>query len=117
MPRRVPKTVVKAMNADEVLNDVRISQGGRPLDYVDNVRRRIRDRKSSKLLEFSLSGLEGAILVVCDTANLLVQLNVASIQKIDTGLVSVQSRYDSSLVQKKMLQISMIERRVEVGDA
>ena len=98
-------------------HEVRITQKGRPSDYVNSIRREIRKKSGSQSIEFCLSGLEGAMLVVCDTAQLLVQSDIATIQQIETGRTLVQSRYDYSTVSKKLLRIVMITRRVDVSSA
>ena len=95
--------------------EVRITQTGRPSDYVKSIREKIRERNDPQSMEFRLSGLEGAMLVVCDTAQLLVQSNVAEIQTIQTKRIMVQSRYDHSTVPKNLLQIVMTEPSVKIS--
>ena len=48
---------------------MRVNQHGRPSDYVRIVRNKIREKNHSQLLEICLSGLEGAMVVACDTAS------------------------------------------------
>ena len=90
---------------------MRVNQHGRPSDYVRIVRNKIREKNHSQLLEICLSGLEGAMVVACDTAQLLEHANVATVKSVETSRVMVESRYDSSTIARNLLQIILIERR------
>ena len=59
---------------------------------------------------FSVTGLEGAVLVACDTAQLLVKENAASIVRIETDRVQVSSRYDSSQIWRSKLTILLLSK-------